>query len=849
MGLYNYPYGDTQQINLDWFFAQWETFKAEWATAETGISGALDDEIARVEAAMTDLYAARDAAIAAKNDAVTAKTAAQTSATAANNSANAANTSASAASGYATNASNSASAAASDAASALSSKNAAAASATSASNSATAAGTSETNAGTSATIAGNSATAASNSATAADASALKAEGFAVGEQSGTPVASGSPYYENNAEYYAGEAATSAAAAATSAASADGAAAQAMIAGAETSTTSAHAYAIGDYFRLNGVLYQATAPIAIGDTISSGTNCAVAVLGNDVSELKNALSVEPINWLSDSYIPTNGTIGSVVNLTPNPSTTGYRCAVVDCAENDNFYIDGILGGTSPRAFAFIDSEDKLLSYRSVGSMNVLEPFILTAPANAAKVIFNDHHSPLNGIIYKGVPPAYTYFYANSIIASDLSNTNSAIMGGGSRIGFRQGGGSTDSDGYMTYTYRTDRCSTDYSKPFSLCSGDVITCAAGMRYVLYRISVSESGSIPTQIGGWKTGSYTVTDDGLYYIICEKVPATQMTPTEAAEAFWIQHKGFRPDNLFVLERNPYNNVVWDAVQDVTSVSHAHCTTQEDFETLQAHYDHVAISNYVPAIPYYPLDQHFTDIGTTLASPNAEHRHFTGSSASVHMNSLGSFLTSNGDYVGTANEMINATSNTLKLQCGGGVTINHPKWSSLTKAQIESFINRGGVLGVEIWNASAEQSNSTGDSTELWDSVLADGVQCYGFAVPDHEAQYRPDENRQPFGYNHMLVVNKTEDEILSAYRMGHFYTTLYNDGLTLEELSISSGTVSVEVSEESIFTFITASRTVTSESASTTATFATQSDDIYVRVEATHGTNKLYSNAIFL
>ena len=37
----------------------------------------------------------------------------------------------------------------------------------------------------------------------AEADALKSEGFAVGEQNGTPVTSGSPYFENNAEYYAG----------------------------------------------------------------------------------------------------------------------------------------------------------------------------------------------------------------------------------------------------------------------------------------------------------------------------------------------------------------------------------------------------------------------------------------------------------------------------------------------------------------------------------------------------------------------------------------------------------------------------------------------------------------------
>ena len=44
-------------------------------------------------------------------------------------------------------------------------------------------------------------TGAQNAKTAADADALKAEGFANGTQNGTPVASGSPYYENNAKYW------------------------------------------------------------------------------------------------------------------------------------------------------------------------------------------------------------------------------------------------------------------------------------------------------------------------------------------------------------------------------------------------------------------------------------------------------------------------------------------------------------------------------------------------------------------------------------------------------------------------------------------------------------------------
>lgn len=119
---YRYPYGNTEQMNLDWFLKQWEAFKADWAEAEAGIDGSLDAEIAKVEAAMTELYAARDAAAASATaarqsslDAAAAqvasgnnKTAAQAAETAARGSQQAAAESAQEAQASATGAENSA---------------------------------------------------------------------------------------------------------------------------------------------------------------------------------------------------------------------------------------------------------------------------------------------------------------------------------------------------------------------------------------------------------------------------------------------------------------------------------------------------------------------------------------------------------------------------------------------------------------------------------------------------------------------------------------------------------------------------------------------------------------------
>ena len=51
---------------------------------------------------------------------------------------------------------------------------------------------------------------------------------------------------------------------------------------EPTATSTHAYAIGDYFIYNDVLYKATAAIAIGDTIVPNTNCTATNVMTEVA---------------------------------------------------------------------------------------------------------------------------------------------------------------------------------------------------------------------------------------------------------------------------------------------------------------------------------------------------------------------------------------------------------------------------------------------------------------------------------------------------------------------------------------------------------------------------------------
>ena len=78
--MYEYPFGNDQRLNLDWFLAEWKNLLAAWEAEKNGIDGALDAEIARAEAALSDVFAARDAAAQSAANALESKNAAAQSA-------------------------------------------------------------------------------------------------------------------------------------------------------------------------------------------------------------------------------------------------------------------------------------------------------------------------------------------------------------------------------------------------------------------------------------------------------------------------------------------------------------------------------------------------------------------------------------------------------------------------------------------------------------------------------------------------------------------------------------------------------------------------------------------------
>lgn len=128
----------------------------------------------------------------------------------------------------------------------------------------------------------------------------------------------------------------------SAAQAAAAAAGTLVGPTETSPSEA-AHAAGEYLIYNGALYEVTAAIAVGDTLTVGTNIAAVPKGvaGGVTELKSAIdenlmdyvhTINPTNWYNPSGMA-SGVLGVDGSVTPNDSRV-----------YSNYYIPVVPGNT-------------------------------------------------------------------------------------------------------------------------------------------------------------------------------------------------------------------------------------------------------------------------------------------------------------------------------------------------------------------------------------------------------------------------------------------------------------------------------------------------------------------------
>lgn len=91
---------------------------------------------------------------------------------------------------------------------------------------------------------------------------------------------------------------------------------------EATTTSAHAYAVGDYFIYNNTLYAVTAAIAVGDTITPGTNCAATTVMNELANVDNSeeMTLAQYNALTPAQ-KMDGTVRYITDVSALPDAAG------------------------------------------------------------------------------------------------------------------------------------------------------------------------------------------------------------------------------------------------------------------------------------------------------------------------------------------------------------------------------------------------------------------------------------------------------------------------------------------------------------------------------------------------
>lgn len=186
------------------------------------------------------------------------------------------------------------------------------------------------------------------------------------------------------------------------------------------------YAVGAYAWYNGSLYRCTTAITTAESWTAA-HWTAAVLGNDVGELKSALSdnhfATPIGvaWKNNKRCNTDGTtIASPV------TNNDWRVLIVPCSAGDIFTINAVSNNASSfRTWAFTDSNGTIISKRNVG--DAVDELVV-APENAAYLYVNDKKS--GGICYVGVYGGYgiSTNYKTAIAIPENSDLNNYTTGG-------------------------------------------------------------------------------------------------------------------------------------------------------------------------------------------------------------------------------------------------------------------------------------------------------------------------------------------------------------------------------------------------------------------------------------
>lgn len=88
---------------------------------------------------------------------------------------------------------------------------------------------------------------------------------------------------------------------------------------EASTTAAATHAKGSYFIYDDQLYKASAAIAIGDTITEGTNCDVTTIADVMEHISDELVIDTTISASSTNAVQNKAIAAALNNKQNTLT--------------------------------------------------------------------------------------------------------------------------------------------------------------------------------------------------------------------------------------------------------------------------------------------------------------------------------------------------------------------------------------------------------------------------------------------------------------------------------------------------------------------------------------------------
>lgn len=92
----------------------------------------------------------------------------------------------------------------------------------------------------------------------------------------------------------------------------------------------------------------------------------------------------IEFITGYNIKLAYSVGEIVNLTPE-TVSHYHYVIMDCKENDVFILN-VVGGENPRAWGFLDENNKLIAVADASV--TCTDLVIIAPENATKLIIND-----------------------------------------------------------------------------------------------------------------------------------------------------------------------------------------------------------------------------------------------------------------------------------------------------------------------------------------------------------------------------------------------------------------------------------------------------------------------------